>query len=161
MSYMTLTELKNRKLESGFTIVELLIVIVVIAILAALVLTAYNGVQARARDSSRQSDVRSIATAVEAIASENAGVYPANSAAITSYTTVKLDSTIAGKMQDGSATDPSATNDKYEYLRCNQTAPSSVTGIGAQIKWWKEESSSLQTRNLGTTSGAGLTITCS
>lgn len=39
------------KTRSGFTIVELLIVIVVIAILAAISIVAYNGVQQRARDS--------------------------------------------------------------------------------------------------------------
>ena len=39
-----------RQKQSGFTIVELLIVIVVIGILAAITIVAYNGVQARAND---------------------------------------------------------------------------------------------------------------
>ena len=39
------------KTRSGFTIVELLIVIVIIAILAAITVVAYNGIQQRARDS--------------------------------------------------------------------------------------------------------------
>ena len=38
-----------RKTTSGFTIVELLIVIVVIAILAAITIVAYNGIQDRAK----------------------------------------------------------------------------------------------------------------
>ncbi|MDB5165339.1 MAG: Fimbrial protein, partial [Candidatus Saccharibacteria bacterium] len=38
--------------QRGFTIVELLIVIVVIGILAAITIVAYNGIQNRARVSS-------------------------------------------------------------------------------------------------------------
>ena len=41
----------NRYKDSGFTIVELLIVIVVIAILAAITIIAYNGIQDRAHTS--------------------------------------------------------------------------------------------------------------
>ena len=41
----------NSKQQSGFTIVELLIVIVVIAILAAISIVAYNGIQQRANNS--------------------------------------------------------------------------------------------------------------
>lgn len=44
--------LNVRPKQTGFTIVELLIVIVVIGILAAITVVAYNGVQEQARHSS-------------------------------------------------------------------------------------------------------------
>jgi len=55
--------LKNKR--AGFTIVELLIVIVVIAILAAITIIALSGVQQRARDSRRATDLKNIATAIQ------------------------------------------------------------------------------------------------
>lgn len=65
----------KHKKENGFTIVELLIVIVVIGILAAITIVAYNGVQGRARDSQRLSDVKVIVKALE-IYKINNGAYP-------------------------------------------------------------------------------------
>jgi len=49
--------MKNRGQFSGFTIVELLIVIVVIAILAAITIVSYNGITSQARESVRKSDI--------------------------------------------------------------------------------------------------------
>ena len=53
--------------KSGFTVVELLIVIVVIGILATIVSVAFNGAQQRGRDTTRIHDVDAIATALTAI----------------------------------------------------------------------------------------------
>ena len=64
-----------RKEQSGFTIVELLIVIVVIGILAALVITTFSGIQQRARNTERQTDVNAIAGQVEAFYATT-GAYP-------------------------------------------------------------------------------------
>lgn len=52
--------------QTGFTIVELLIVIVVIGILAAITIVAYNGVQQRARDIDRKSDIAALVKAMTA-----------------------------------------------------------------------------------------------
>jgi type II secretion system protein G len=65
--------------KQGFTIVELLIVIVVIGILAAITIVAYNGVQARARDTTRKSDLSIIAKAINLYYSDN-GAYPPGAA---------------------------------------------------------------------------------
>jgi prepilin-type N-terminal cleavage/methylation domain-containing protein len=57
--------------KSGFTIVELLIVIVVIAILAAISVVAYNGVQKRAHDAHRVADVDAVKKFLEMYRIEN------------------------------------------------------------------------------------------
>lgn len=59
----------------GFTLVELLIAIVVIAILASVSVVAFNGIQQRARDAQRENDVKLIARALEMYYSEN-GHFP-------------------------------------------------------------------------------------
>jgi len=64
-----------KKRDQGFTIVELLIVIVVIGILAALVLNSFSGVQARARDTERRTDINAVATQLEVYYNDNGG-YP-------------------------------------------------------------------------------------
>lgn len=66
-----------KKSTSGFTIVELLIVIVVIAILAAISIVAYTGIQSRARDNTRTQAVAQIQRALELYRSEH-GVYPSH-----------------------------------------------------------------------------------
>jgi general secretion pathway protein G len=67
------------KSKSGFTIVELLIVIVVIAILAAITIVAYNGIQARARDNLRYTDAKTIMKALELYKVDH-GSYPPHTA---------------------------------------------------------------------------------
>jgi prepilin-type N-terminal cleavage/methylation domain-containing protein len=64
-----------KRKESGFTIVELLIVIVVIGILAALVITTFSGIQQKARNSERQTDINAVHSQVEAYYAQN-GKYP-------------------------------------------------------------------------------------
>jgi len=59
----------------GFTIVELLIVIVVIGILAAITIVAYSGIQQKARDSQRQNDISELTKVLELYYTDN-GRYP-------------------------------------------------------------------------------------
>ncbi len=64
------------KTKSGFTIVELLIVIVVIAILAAISIAAYTGIQNRARDTALQSASSQAGKKVLAYAPLNTDMFP-------------------------------------------------------------------------------------
>lgn len=59
---------RKRQLSSGFTVIELLVAISIIAILASIVLIAYPGYQQRMRDNERRSDLTQLATALGAYA---------------------------------------------------------------------------------------------
>ena len=69
--------LKLTKKQRGFTIVELLIVIVVIGILAAITIVAYNNVNDKARASSAVSALDQAKKKLELYKAENGG-YPAD-----------------------------------------------------------------------------------
>lgn len=77
---MSLSSIKAMKAEKGFTIVELLIVIVVIGILASIVIVAFNGVQNRAKTQSSQASASNVQKKIEAYNAAT-GSYPT----ITSY----------------------------------------------------------------------------
>lgn len=62
-------KVKNKKAR-GFTIVELLVVIVVIAILAAISIVAYNGIQARTRNDQTISAVRAYMNGIRMYAAD-------------------------------------------------------------------------------------------
>lgn len=56
---------RDKLRRSGFTLVEILIVISIIAILSTIGLAVFQGAAAKARDSVRKSDLQKVATALE------------------------------------------------------------------------------------------------
>ena len=72
--------------QSGFTIVELLIVIVVIAILAAISIVAYNGIQNRGKSSAAQTAANSLDKKMETYNALNSQ-YPNTAGTITGTAT--------------------------------------------------------------------------
>lgn len=55
----------SRKCSSGFTLIELIVVVTVISILTSIALVSFNSIQASARDAQRQQNITAIQTALE------------------------------------------------------------------------------------------------
>ncbi len=87
------------KNKQGFTIVELLIVVVVVAILATITIVSFNGIQARAKVAAVQSDLSAIGKKVEMHKTLNSS-YP-TSAGADNVTWANLLKESAGDISDG------------------------------------------------------------
>ncbi len=134
---------KNIK-QSGFTIVELLIVIVVIAILAAITIVAYNGIQTRANVSATQGNVTILQKKLEAYNSVNSkypqsGVATPTSANVTSDLNGTAESNLGNSIAIAAA--PTATTGKFTFKVALCTAPAAATGY--QITYWDYNTNSL------------------
>jgi len=147
---MTLNNIKTLKNQKGFTIVELLIVIVVIAILAAIVIVAYNGVQNRARTASGQSLANTVVKKAEAYNSLT-GVYPTH----TQLTTNAAPSGYTGSLDEAKLDSPSSaisgTLDSSTALngKAVRYAPCGTTG--ATITYFRYEGTpGTVAQNIGT-----------
>lgn len=136
--------LKNIKANNqGFTIVELLIVVVVIAILAAITIVSYNGITNRANASSSKSTASTVQKKIE-LYNADKGNYPINKAALTAANeTFTLDAaTFGGSAPTASTTGTKGTN----YVRvqtcrnvASATAISTSNIVGMRISYWDYE----------------------
>ncbi len=171
---MSFNNIKTRlQAERGFTIVELLIVIVVIGILAAITIVSYNGVTARANTASSQSAVSAVASKAEA--------YAADVANTTGYPNLTTQLAVAGKPYtltgvtislSAIAAAPASPSTVNLYL-CgtsgSATVPANLAAItvyrGNQAKGWDYNTAAISTTvgTAGQVSGndaAGFPIAC-
>lgn len=88
--------MKNRKAQ-GFTLVEIMIVVVIIGLLAAMAIPAFQKVRAASREKTIENNVRQLAAALDQYVLEN-GASTANSAALVGTDKyVKTLATVAGE----------------------------------------------------------------
>ena len=75
------SRIKNLNRENGFTLIEILIAIAIVAILVSFMMPNFVGIRTRARDTRRKSDLSQIQKALELYKSDqNPPAYPATDA---------------------------------------------------------------------------------
>jgi len=133
-----MSECTNSK-SRGFTIVELLIVIVVIAILAAISIIAFNGIQDRARNTTAQETAAQLRQKIESFNAIK-GNYPVPATAtvaglVTSLAVEKeskIDTELQALMVDGTLAATVTAEDPIKYVPC-------ATAInGGTVFYWQK-----------------------
>lgn len=144
--------------KTGFTIVEILVVMVIISILVSITYVSYRGVQDRSRSSNASSQASMVQRKSEAWHSA-LGAYPtytqlstgkvnAGDTSITAPAEARIPSA-ADILIDASSSDP--TNEqKVAYRAC-------PTSGGAQVEWYDALSSNVKYIGIG---GASSTTPC-
>jgi prepilin-type N-terminal cleavage/methylation domain-containing protein len=128
---------KLKAKQSGFTIVELLIVIVVIGILAAITIVAYSGITNRANSTKSQTSAANSQKVAEAINADT-GSYPSTAAAFaTGSLSTKLPSGITmGSTGFGTPTVLTAANGLTTVTWDCLGAYCTATNAGGRIGYW-------------------------
>ncbi len=138
--------INSKRKDSGFTIVELLVVIVVIGILAAITIVSYTGVTNRAKGAQAKSNAASVITVAEAVNADN-GVYPVTYGEFSSLPSVtKLPSGIT----TGFATVPTATTGQNTFQLYTLTTNPET---GGKVVFWDYEKGNLCTSTAGNANG--------
>lgn len=137
-----------KKNQKGFTIVELLIVIVVIGILAAITIVAFNGVQNRGKSASAQAAADTIVKKAEA-ANAITGTYPQDAAGFSA----QADSSLTGSGLTLVATAPGSAPSKpatVMVVPCSGTA-----GTGGVVTYWDYSGNAVKTKSYGQPTATG------
>jgi type IV pilus assembly protein PilA len=126
-----LTSLRKRlqKDEDGFTLIELMVVVLIIAILIAIAIPTFLGAQDRARDRGAQSELRNALTAAKTIATDDAGLFTSVTDGTLGDAEGSLTFAAAGAPTEGtiSVSGGGATNPDFVFL---YTASASGTNFG-------------------------------
>jgi len=116
----------NYKKITGFTIIELVVVITIIGILSTIGVLSYTKIQANARDSERSAKITTVAEALEKYYSQN-GEYPTCTDITKDSTTVVSDTLV--DMDQNALTTPESTAGTNSFV-CSDPSSNSFGYVG-------------------------------
>lgn len=120
-------------MKRGFTYIELLIVIAVLGLLAALFVNTTAGSGKKARDARRQSDLKQYQTALEVYASKSGGFYPSYPIVAGENAATTLCTTLG---QTNCPNDPLISSQANRYYRFQSNGTGAASATGTQYLIW-------------------------
>jgi prepilin-type N-terminal cleavage/methylation domain-containing protein len=147
---MNLTKRIDMNSKKGFTLIEIVIVLAIAALIILIVLLAVGGAQRTRRDTTRTSNAGTLASALDAYASNTNGDYPGSASFLTTYAPNLKDPITGAAPSYATGAATLAVPFKFTIGSICSGGATTTTGAGARhyaITWWSENAGASQCRD--------------